>query len=129
MLRPVVFEVTSLAPSCEVGVPVVGGVVVTVRGRQDDAGAPDAGEAGGDVDDGDGAVGRAPDVRGVVPPPAVAGVIDEPAMRAPARLASAPGPAKADHGRQLRPVDGVKEAVFAPDRHGGPVMPSRAAKA
>ncbi len=38
-------------------------------------------------------------------------------VRAPAALAAAPCPPEPDHGRELGPVDGVEEAVLAPDRH------------
>ena len=38
-------------------------------------------------------------------------------MRTPAAFTAAPGPAEPDHGRELGPVDGVKEAVLAPDGH------------
>ena len=54
-----------------------------------------------------------------IPPATVAEVVDDPPMRSPAAFAAPPCPSEPDHGRELRPVDGVEEAVLGPDRHGG----------
>ena len=44
---------------------------------------------------------------------------NHPPVRSLAALATAFRPAEPDHGRELRPVDGVEEAVLGPDRHSG----------
>jgi hypothetical protein len=43
---------------------------------------------------------------------------DDPPVRTLAGLAAPTGAPEADHGRELRPVDRIEEAVFGPDRHG-----------
>jgi len=45
-------------------------------------------------------------------------MVDHLAMWASAALAAAFRPREPDHGRELRPVDRVEEAVLGPDRHG-----------
>lgn len=124
MLRPVVDQVASLAEGREVGVRVVRGVVVPVGRSQNDPCST------GPTED----VGRYPDPdppAPAIPPPArlgiplaaVAEMIDHPPVRAPAALAAALRPPEPDHGRKLRPVDGVEEGVLGPDRHGDGTLP------
>ena len=121
MLRPVVVHVAPLADRYEVHVPVVGGVVVAVAGRQDHPRRPYGSEnvvlSNRKADGLPLPVAPGTDLR--VPPAAIAKVPDGFPMRSPAALTAALGASKADHRRQLRPVDGVEEAVLAPDRHGG----------
>ena len=54
-----------------------------------------------------------------IPPPPVAEVVDHPPVWASAALAAALRPAEPDHGRELRPVDRVEDAVLGQDRHRG----------
>ena len=53
-----------------------------------------------------------------LPPATIAEVVDHPPVGPPAALAAAFRPPEPDHGRELRPVDGVEEAMLGPDRHG-----------
>lgn len=50
-----------------------------------------------------------------VPPAPIRQMEDAPSMRTGADLATSLGSLEADHGREMRPVGGVDEAVLAPD--------------
>ena len=119
MLRPVVDHVAALAEGCEVGVCVVGRVVIAMGGCQDDMGLASAAE---DIDarpDPDPAPPSIAPTAGLsVPPTPIAEVVDHLPVRSPTALAAALRPTKADRHRQLAPVDRVEEAVLGPDRHG-----------
>ena len=64
-----------------------------------------------------------------VPPAAIRETVDLLPVWPPTPLAAATSPPKADHGRELRPVDGVEEAVLGPDRHDSRTVPPSAKKA
>ena len=119
MLWPVVDYVAALAEGCEVGVRVVGGVVIAMGGCQDDIGPASATEnihcSGPDPDPAPPPVAPATSLS--VPLAPIAEVIDHLPVRTPAALAAALRPAEADRHRQLAPVDRVEEAVLGPDRH------------
>lgn len=121
MLRPVVVHVTPLAERREVGVRVVGGIVVAVSGGQNHSRGPNRTEhvvaIDREADDPPSAIAPGTGLR--VPPAAVAEMPDSFSVRPPAALTAAPSAPKADYRRELRPVDGIEEAVLAPDRHGG----------
>src|SRR5690242_6048877 len=53
----------------------------------------------------------------LVPPPSISEMIDQAAVGSPAALASASRTAEANDGRELGPVDRVKPAMLATDRH------------
>ena len=121
MFRPVVDHVAALAKGREVGVRVVGRVVVAMSGGKDHPRRPHGLEhivrPNRETDDPPSAI--APGTSLSVPPAAVAEMPDGLPMRSPAALTAALGATEADHSRQLWPVDGVEEAMFAPDRHFG----------
>jgi hypothetical protein len=119
MLRPVVDHVAPLAEGREVGIRVVRGVVITVRGGQNDPGPAGAAEDVSFSSDPDPpAPAIAPPAGICVPPAPVTKVVDQPSVWPSATLAAASGSTEPDHGRELRPVYGVEEAVLGPDRHG-----------
>ena len=126
MLRTVVDQMASLAEGREVGVGVVGRVVISVSGGKDDFGSAGAAQDVGTRPDPDPPPPTiAPATRLSVPPAAIAEVIDHLTVRSPTALAPALRAAEADRHRQLAPVDRVEEAVLGPDRHdGGTVPPS-----
>ena len=113
-------HVAPLAEGREVSVRVVGRVVIAMSGGQDHSGRSYRlqhvihldGEANNP------AFPIAPGTDLGVPPAAVTKMPDGLPMWTPAAFTAPFGAAKADHRRQLRPVDGVEEAVLAPDRHG-----------
>lgn len=119
MLGPVVDQVATLAKGYEVGAGVVERVVVAVRGSQHHTRPAGAAEhviaAELQSDQTPTAVAPALDLH--VPPATIAEMDDHLLVRSSAALASSSGPAKADRGRKLRPVDRVEEAMLAPDRH------------
>lgn len=120
VLRPVVKDMAALAPCGEVRVGVDARVVVPMRGGEVDLRRADHRSN----------LGRArlraelpaapvaPSAGLGVPPPAVAQVQDDPAVRSAALLAQALGATEPDHGGELRPVNRVEETVVAADRHG-----------
>ena len=121
MLGPVMVHVAALAEGCEIGVRVVGRVVVTMSGGKDYPRRPYSLQhivsPSRETDDPPSAI--APGTGLSVPPTAIAEMPDGLPMRSPAALTAALSAPKADHSRQLWPVDGVEEAVLAPNRHGG----------
>ena len=120
MLRPVVDHVASLAEGHEVGVCIVRGVVVPVRRGQHHPGPTGEAEDVGPRRDPDPPASPIkPEASIGVPPATISEVINHPPVRPSAALTAAPRPAGPDHGRELRPVDRVEEAVLGPDRHGG----------
>ena len=119
MLRPVVDHVAPLAEGCEVSVGVVCGVVIAMRGGQNHASPADAAEDVSFRSDPNPTTPTVPPAAGIcVPPAAVTEVVDHPSVRTPAPLTAAFRPPEPDHGRELRPVDGVEEAMLRPDWHG-----------
>ncbi len=120
MLRPVVDHVAPLADGHEIGVAIVSGVVVAMARSQDHPRRPHGAEHIIAIDREAHNPPRpiAPGSGLSVPPAAVAEMPDGFPMRTPAALTAAPGASEADHRRELRPIDGVEEAVLAPDRHG-----------
>ena len=121
MFRPVVVHVAPLAERREVGVRVVGRIVVAVGGSQDHPRRPYRLQhvVGIDRQADDLPHSVTPGTRLSVPPAAIAEVPNGLPMWTPAALTAALGATEADHGRQLWPVDGVEEAVLAPDRYFG----------
>ena len=121
MLRPVVDHMAALAESREVGARVVRRVVVAVGGGQEHPCCPHRLQHVVSVDrKADYLTRTIPPETGLsVPPAAIAEVPNGLPVRTPAAFTAALGATEADHGRQLRPVDGVEEAVLAPDGHGG----------
>lgn len=109
-----------LAPSREVGWAVVRRVVVSVNRGEHHSRRPYCAEYVGRADlDADEPAGPiAPGRRLIISPAPIAETEYRLPVRTLARLAPALGAAKADHGRELRPVDRVEKTVLAPDRHG-----------
>ncbi len=112
-------QVAPLAPRGEVGVRVVSRVMVAVCSGQVHSSGPHDPQhiiiAGGRARTASSSISPCAGVR--IPPAAIAKMIDHASMRPAAALAPTLRPVEPDHGRQLRPVDGVKETVLAPDRH------------
>ena len=118
MFRAVMVHVTALAKGCEVRAHVVGGVVIAVGGCQHDLRcADDAKILDGWKSLECSPLPITPGTDAGIPPASVAEVVDSLPMRPATALTSAAGSAEADRRRELRPVDGVEEAVLAPDRH------------
>lgn len=119
MFRSIVVHVAALTKGGEVLGSVVGRVMVAVPGCQDHARGPDTPEdvVGSDrqTDEVPGPI--APGDNLCVPPATVAEMEYGLPMWAGTDLAAPLRPLEADHGRELGPVDGVEEAVLAPDRH------------
>ena len=112
-------HVTTLAEGCEVGVGVVGGVVIAVSGGQHDpCRANDAEIVHCRKGLERSTLSVAPCAHAGIPPAPISEMVDRLPVRAPAALTGSAGTAEADRGRELAPVDGVEEAVLAPDRHG-----------
>ena len=111
----------ALAERREIGVDVVGGVVVAMcRGQHDPGpahGPEDIYSAGRDAHAPSAPVAPGCGLR--IPPSAVAEVDHGSPMRSATALAASPGSAEPDQRRELRPVDRVEEAVLAPDGHCG----------
>ena len=119
MFGPIVDHVAALAEGREVGVGVVGGVVIPMGSSQHNSCSVNQAEDVGPCRDPyPPAPAIAPSASLRVPPAPVAEVVDHPPMRSSAALAAAPSPTEPDHGRELCPVDGVEEAMLGPDRHG-----------
>ena len=118
MLGSIVDHVASLAKGREVGVRVVRGVVVLMSSGQHHLSPAGPSEDVSFYSDPDPpAPAVTPPASICVPPATVAEVVDCPPMRSPAALAAASRAPEPDYGRELRPVDGVEEAVLGPDRH------------
>ena len=120
MLWPVVDHVAALAEGREVGVRVVSGVVVSMSRGRHDVRHPHPGH---EIVEARRAGDRLPllialGAQLTVPPAAIRETVDFLPVWPSAPLAAAASPPKADHRRELRPVDGVEEAVLGPDRHG-----------
>lgn len=120
MLWPVVDHVAALAEGQEVGVRLIGGVVVAMSSGQDHPGRSRSSEhvIRSEREAGHPARTIAPRAGPRVLPAAVAGIRDGLPVRTPAALTAATSATEADHRRQLRPIDGVEEAMHPPDRHG-----------
>jgi hypothetical protein len=119
MLVAVVQHVAALTERRQVGVLVVGRVVVAVSCREHDPRDPDPGQqvlVAQPLPE-PAALAVAPGRDLGVPPSPVAEVEDPLQVRASAFLAPAPRSAEADRVGELGPVDGVEEAVLRPDRH------------
>ena len=119
MLVAVVQHVAALAEGHQIGVLVVGRVVVTVGRRQHHLRDPDPGEQilVAQPLPKSAALAVTPSRNFGIPPPAIPEVEDPLQVRTCAFFAPALRPSEADHGGELRPVDGVEEAVLRPDRH------------
>lgn len=121
MLGPVVEHVATLAEGLEIARGVVAGVVVEMASREEHPRRAEAGQTrgrGGRAERGeDTPSAAAPDLALLIPPPTVAEMIDELAMRPPALFTAAVGAGEADHGGELRPVDGIEPAMLRADRH------------
>ncbi|NGM37384.1 hypothetical protein G4G93_26305 [Methylobacterium sp. DB0501] len=119
MLVAVVQHMAALAERRQVGVLVVGGVVVAVGRRQHHLGDPDPSEqvfvAQPMPEPTTPTVAPTRDL--VISPASIAEMKDPLQVRACACLASSSRPAEADCVGELGPVDGVEEAVLRPDRH------------
>ncbi|KQQ37520.1 hypothetical protein ASF58_23415 [Methylobacterium sp. Leaf125] len=121
MLRAIVVHVAALAEGREVLGPVVGGVMIAVPSSQDHACGPhpfeDIIRPDRQTDEASGSI--TPGALLPIPPATVPEMKDALPMRTQTDLAAPLRPLEADHGRELRPIDGVEEAVLAPDRHPG----------
>ena len=120
VLGPVVDHVAALTERGEIGVRVVGGVVVAVSRGQHHPGPTQVPEnVGGPGHDAHpSATPVTPRGGRRVPPAAIAEVDHGLPVWSPTTLASAPGAPEPDRDRELRPVNRVEEAMLAPDRHG-----------
>ena len=125
MFQPVVQHVTPLAEGSEVCVLVVRRVVIAMGGCQNHLGQAQA------LSDprwsGNGtenlSSSAAPRACGRIPPATITQMVDTLPVRPPTPFACTSSPTEPDHGGQLGPIDRVKEAVLAPDRH--PFTPSQ----
>jgi hypothetical protein len=121
MLRAIVVHVAALAEGGEVLRPVVGRVMIAVPGRENHARGSHTPEniirPDRQTDEASGSI--TPGARLSIPPATVPEMKDALSMRTQTDLAAPLSPLKADHSRELAPIDGVEEAVLAPDRHPG----------
>ena len=111
-------HVAALTEGDEVRARIVRGVVIAVRGRQHDFRRADDTEIlyrrqGSERS----ALPIAPRTDTDIPPAPIAEMVDGLPMRPTTALTGTTSAAKADCRRELRPIDGVEEAVLAPDRH------------
>ena len=119
MLGPVVQEVAALAERLEIAMPrtAMRRIVVEMGRCQHNLGRPGRrvrGQGGrGDF----AALAIAPDTAVLVPPTAVAEMVDSPAVWPAARLAAAAGAHEADPVADLRPVDRIEEPQLRSYRH------------
>lgn len=120
MFGAIMVHVAALAEGCEVLRGVIRRVVIAVPGGQNHACGAHASQ---DVIDPDRQTDEVPspiapgdNLR--VPPATIAEMEYGLPMWAGADLTAALRPLEADHGRELRPVDGIEEAVLASVRHG-----------
>ena len=118
MCRAIVVHVTTLAEGCEIAVGIVGGVVIAVGGRKDNLRRTHEAEILDRWHRSEWSSSPVtPCTDAGIPPASVAEMVDRLAMWPATPLTGPASPAKADRGRELRPVDGVEEAVLPPDRH------------
>src|SRR3954451_10562420 len=109
-------HVAPLAEGGEVRVRVVAGVMIAVGRCQHHLGRAESAELLDRRESADGpALTVTPRSNGRIPPASVAEMVDHPPVRPTADLTDTARPAEADRGRKLWPVDGVEEAVLAPD--------------
>jgi hypothetical protein len=119
MLGPIVVYVTRLAEGGEVLGPVVRRVMIAAPGRQNhtcysygtqNVICPNhqAVEASYPIP---------PGARLSIPPASIAEIKDALSMRTGADIATSLGLLEADRSRELGPIDGIEEAVLAPDRY------------
>jgi len=120
MFGPIMVHVAALTEGCEVLRGVVGRVVIAVPGCEDDTRRPHLSE---DIVSPDRQANEAPcpippGAFGFVPPAAISEMEDSLPVGASADLTEATCTREPDHGRELGPIDGVEEAMLAPDGHG-----------
>jgi len=119
MLLTVVQHVAALAERAKISGAVVAGIVIEMSGRQKDFGRSQSGIARNRF-------GKpryrptsiiTPYLRVLIPPAAVTAMKDQLPMRAAALLATPLGALKPYGGGDLWPIDRVKPAILAADRH------------
>ena len=119
MLGPVVQKMAALAERLEIAMTwaAMRRIVVEMCRRQHDLGRPgrhvQGRGGGGDL----AALAVPPDPALLVPPAAVAEMLDHPAVRPTARLAAPASADEADPVADLRPVDRIEEPQLRSDRH------------
>jgi hypothetical protein len=113
-----VIHVAALAEGREVGVGVVGGVVIAVSGGQHDLRrANDAEILDRRKDLERSSLSIAPSAHTGIPPAPVSEVVDRPSVRPTAALTGSASTAEADRCRKLAPINGIEEAVLTPNGH------------
>jgi hypothetical protein len=119
VLLTVVNHMATLAQGLQISQPVIGGIMVKVRGRQRHPGCSNSdvvthlsSKAGQSP-----SASIAPGPFVFIPPPTIAQMLDLTAMRPAAPLAPAFSSLEPDHRRKLRPVDRIKPFVLGADRH------------
>ena len=116
MLEPIVKHMAALAERLEVARPIVRWVMIEVGRRQHHVGGADQHRARwiGDIKGGGSRQGAslaaAPAALLLVPPAAIAKMVDDLPVWAAAAFTTALGALEADHRRELRPIDRVKPA-------------------
>ena len=124
MLGPIVDHMAALAERGEVRSRIVAGVVVAMRGRQHHPCAAHVPKhiVGTDGNAHNPGTSVAPGADLIIPLATIPEMEYDPPVRALASFATTASAPKADHRRELRPVDGVEEAMLGPDRH-EPTLP------
>ena len=116
VLLTVVKHMATLTQGLQISQPVIGRIMIKVRGRQRHPGFTNS-DVAGNVPGKAAAASVAPGPFVVIPPSTIAQMLDLTAMRSAAALASAFGSLEPDHRRKLWPVDGIKPFVLGADRH------------
>jgi hypothetical protein len=106
----------TLAKGLQISQPVIGRIVVKVRGRQHYPGWANC-ELVTNSSNKATSASIAPGLFVFIPPSTIAQMPDLTAMRPAAPLAPALGSLEPDQRRKLRPVDGIKPFVLGADRH------------
>lgn len=123
MLEPIVKHVAALAERLEVARPIVGWVMIEVRCRQHHMGGADQrltrgiGNIKGGWSPQGASLAAAPAALLLVPPAAIAKMVDDLPVWTAAAFTAPLGALEADHRRELRPVDGVEPTKLGADRH------------
>lgn len=118
MLSSVVVKMTALTECSEIAGPVISGIVVEMRRRQDDLGLPELSLVIGEINPVDyPALAVTPDLLVRIEPAPIAEMADHPPMRPAAALTAPPCPLETNHSAELNPVDRVKTPELLLDRH------------
>lgn len=117
VVRAVVDHVATLTKAAQIAQPVVGRIVIEVRGGEHDARRPHPHHLFQVGPAGDAATAIAPRLACWIEPPSVRQAAHRAAMRPAACLAYAAGALKADTSAEMGPMRGIQAAQLSSDRH------------